>query len=288
MPMAEKVQLAIDYIEAHPDEAARILEEQPVGEAAAFLEHIDSRLAAKVLGQMLPAPSARCAREMSPDAAAMALARLRPIAAASILRCLPEETRKTLLNKMPKRIGFMCSVILNYAATVVGAWMDPLALAVPSTCSAAEARKRVRDDPYDDYRAVYVVNEARVLRGIVPLDTLIGADGDAPLSKFIRPAEFSLPDRSTLAGIANHAGWKVEDELPVLDRSQKFLGVMRYADLRRALAELMPEDATPDASGALLGFVEGSFLGLADIVNASLSITRTAETELTKESDHDR
>jgi len=286
--MAEKIQLAIDYVKSHPDEVARVLEDQGAGEAAAFLERIDDTQSAKVMGHMLPASAARCVQEMSTDVAVKILAHLLPIAAASIFRCLNGEIRESLLQRMPKRIGFMCSVILNYARTVVGAWMDPLALAVPITCSAAEARKRVRDDPYDGYRAIYVVNEDHVLQGIVSLDSLISAEDDTPVSKLKKPIEYSLPGRSRLSSIVDHAGWKDNDDLPVVDREQKFLGVIRYADLRRALREITPGNTAPAASNTLLGFVEGSFLGLADIVSGTLSTARTVESNSTKESEHDR
>jgi len=286
--MAEKIQIAIDYVQSHPEEAARILEEQGVGEAAAFLEQIAGAQSARVLGHMLPAPAARCVQEMSADVAANTLTHLHPVAIAPIFRCLNEETRESLLQRMPKRIGFMCAVILNYARTVVGAWMDPLALAVPITCSTAEARKRVRDDPYDGYRAIYVVNESHVLQGIVSLDALISADDDTPISKLIKPVEFSLPDRSRITSFVEHAGWKDNDDLPVIDREQKFLGVIRHADLRRALMEITPGNTTPAASNTLMGFVEGSFLGLTDIVNGTLSAARAVELNSTKESSHDR
>jgi len=286
--MAEKILLAIDYVRSYPDEVARILEEQGAGEAAAFLEQIEDAQSAKVLASMLPVSAARCVQEMSKDSAAKALAHIRPIAAASIFRCLPEETRESLLQIMPKRIGFMCSIILKYARNVVGAWMDPLALAVPATCSAAEARKRVRDDPYGNYRAIYVVNEAHVLQGIVSLDALISADDDTPLSKLIKRVEYSLPDRASITSIVDHAGWKDNNDLPVLDRERKFLGILRYADLRRALREITPGKITPTVSNTLMEFVEGSFLGLTDIVNATLSTAHEAESDLRKENGHDR
>ncbi|NQV85055.1 MAG: hypothetical protein HQ494_14690, partial [Rhodospirillales bacterium] len=113
--MAEKIQLAIDYVQSHPDEVARVLEVQGVEETAAFLEQIADALSAKVLGHMLPSPAARCVQEMSTDVAAKILAHMHPVAVASIFRCLNEETRESLLQRMPKRIGFMCAVILNYA-----------------------------------------------------------------------------------------------------------------------------------------------------------------------------
>jgi len=286
--MAEKVQLAIDYVQFHPEEAARVLEEQGVEEVAAFLEQISGIQSAKVLGHMLPSSAARCVQEMSIDIAAKTLAYLRPIAAASIFRCLSGKTRESLLQRMPKRISFMCSVILNYARMEVGAWMDPLALTVPSTCSATEARKRVRDDPYDDFRAIYVVNKVHILQGIISLDALISADDDMPILKLAKPVEYSLSDRSRLTSIVDHAGWRDNDDLPVLDREQKFVGVIRYADLRRALMEIKPENTIPYVSNTLMGFVEGSFLGLADIVNATLTTSRATQLYSTKEKDYDR
>jgi len=64
--------------------------------------------------------------------------------------------------------------------------------------------------------------------------------------------------------------------------------VIRHADLRRALMEITPGNTTPAASNTLMGFVEGSFLGLTDIVNGTLSAARAVELNSTKESSHDR
>ncbi|MEQ8194776.1 MAG: hypothetical protein RIB59_09835 [Rhodospirillales bacterium] len=272
--MAEKIGLAIGYAQSHPGEAARILEEQPPAETAAFLERLEDDLIAVVLDEMLPAPAARCVREMDADAAARALSRLRAGAAASILRCLPENSREAFLGKMPKRKSLMCAVLLTYAPDMVGAWVDPLALIVPASATAAEALKRVRDDPYDEFSAVCALDAGKKLLGTVTLDALISAPEDKPIAGLVRPSTSSLPDRATLSAIAGHPGWNERDELPVSDRNQKFVGILRHADLRHGLRELSGADTSPDGGNTLMGFVEASFMGLADIVEATVSSSR--------------
>ena len=68
--MTESAVLTLAFLEAHPDDAARVLEHLANEQVAALLGSVPVRLAAPVLAHMLPAVAARSLAQLSDEGAA--------------------------------------------------------------------------------------------------------------------------------------------------------------------------------------------------------------------------
>ena len=87
--VAEPVSLSLAFLEAHPGDAARVLERLAPNVAADLLKSIPQRLAAPVARQMLPLFSARAMDKLADDSAVGLLRAMGPQAGVALLRQMP-------------------------------------------------------------------------------------------------------------------------------------------------------------------------------------------------------
>lgn len=270
--MSEKFAIAQHFVESNPQAAARALEELASTAASGFIDAVPDSQSIRLLTSMLPFHAAKCVSLLSTDAAARYLANLQPRNVANILRYTTHETRSRILERLPRRISSPVLIILNYSLSMVGAWLEPAVLALPNDCTVGEAKTRLQNEGYVDFHRVYVVNTLEILLGFVKLTRLLQAADDHPLDGLMEPALHTLRASTSLDAALDDPGWLESDYLPVVDRRERFLGVIRYAGLRAALARPVAANEDQDMSGTFLDLAETCYLGLAELMNTSLAV----------------
>ena len=238
--MSEKFDIAQHFVAVNPQAAARALEELASPHASGFIDAVPDNHSVRILASMLPYHAARCVSYLSHEAAARYLASLQPRTVANILRYVTTEKRSQVLAHLPRRIASPVLIILNYALSMVGAWLEPAVLALPHDCTIGEAKTRLQNEGYVDFHRVYVVNDREMLLGFVKLTKLIQASDSHPLDGLLEPALHRLRASASLEAALDDPGWLESDYLPVVDRRDRFLGVIRYAGLRAALTRPIP------------------------------------------------
>jgi magnesium transporter len=230
----------------HPDAAARLLESASPDEANAVLNSVEVATAATVVGRMLPTSAARCVERQPPADSALLLERLGSREAVAVLRHLRSEQRAAVLDSLGPQWLMAFKLLLSYPLNTVGAWVEPRALTLPDDCTAGEARDRVaRSEQFAPAR-VYVLDRSRRLRGAVRGFALLQVPSRRRLSSILEPAA-ALWGRELLAAALEHAVWEQHTEAPVVNRDEEFIGVISYADLRKAFREVnRPTVATGD------------------------------------------
>jgi len=268
--MSERIRLAEHFINDHGQSAARALEEMPADIAGNLIDTISDPLSLSALTAMLPYHAAKCLAALPADAGAKYLAALGPGEAAAILRHLDEPDRKNLIDLLPRRQAVRVALLLGYPQLLVGAWMEPLTLSLPVTSIVADAKKRIANEGYD-HDTVFIVDAGNKLRGSVSLaHLLLRAGEDLSLSAIKKDVAGVLHASLTLERAFDDPGWAGNDVLPVLDRSERFIGVLRYAELRRALSKPSLTARRTDGGDNLLGITEACYLGLADLMAMTL------------------
>lgn len=277
--MADKFDLVLDIATTHPQALARYLEEYAPDSAAALIHAVPGALSTKIFQSMLPHHAGKCLGHLPEPAAAAHLSSLESRFAASILRHMGDATQRKLLGRMSPQAAARVAILLRYSHAVVGAWMNPTILVLPSTARIAEAKARIAADSYADYHRVYVVDAGHRPTGFVQMFHLLNTDESRQLSEYVEPLPEPLPANLSLDLALDHHGWRDSDYLPIVDRQGQLIGILRYADLRAATAKFQSRATKDDLSGTLMELAETCYIGLADVINTSLA----AEPAVSKE-----
>lgn len=235
--MSGREQLVDAYLRLHPESAARLLESMAVEQANAVLAAVDVKTAAPVVGHMLPTHAAQCIEQQPPADSALLLEHLGSQESVAVLRHLPKELRDEVLGALGRQWLMAFKLLLSYPLNTVGAWVEPRVLTLPDDCNAGEARDRIARSDQVAQARIYVLDRSRRLRGGIRGLTLLQVSNRKMLASILEPAD-ALWARDPLATALEHSVWERHTEAPVINREEEFIGVISYADLRKAFRQV--------------------------------------------------
>jgi magnesium transporter len=269
-----ELSLSEEFARVHPAGVARVVEQAGEEIAAELLAAFDAELAARVLENMAPLAAAHSLEVVPEGDAAAIVEALGLDVAAALLRRVPEAARTRLVAATGDGARARAlAELLQHPPDSAGALMDPLVLAVPSSVTAGEALARVRRAPASAMYYVYVVGDAGRLVGVVNQRELMLASPVEPLPSLMRAGPDSLSSHASREAIVAHPGWQRVHALPVVDKSETFLGAIRYETMRRIERELgqSARAVDPRATAAALGELYGlGVAGLAELASAAV------------------
>ena len=269
--MSERIAFAEHFIQTHSQTAARVLEELSDEAVGSFIGAIPDSISLSVLTSMLPYHAAKCLETIPRNTAVKYLAQLNPKQAASILRQSIEATRTELIHLLPRFQASRLSRLLSYPRTLVGAWMDPVILSLPVETRVGEAKKRIFAEKYD-YRIIFTVDiDNRVVGSVSLVELLKFSNDQASINDITQSTVNPIFASTTLDRAINADGWSDSDVLPVIDREEKLVGVLRFADLREALNRPSPDVHASTDSNNLINITEICCLRLADLIVTTLA-----------------
>lgn len=256
------------FLEAHPRDAARVLERLTPTAAADLLASVPLRLAAPVLRQMLPLFAARALDRLGDDRAAGLLRTVGPQAGVAILRQAPKTRADTLIGQLPAPLAIAFRLLLGYPENTVGAWTDPHTLALTEDIRVAQAVDHLRSSGHEQ-DALYIVDGEQRLIGVVPMVELLRAAADTPLRRLMQAAPITVPAQSLIGALDDHPGWAGARALPVVERGERFAGVLWQTALASARGPERAQEssATPgDALSLVAGGYWGAVAGLIEVL----------------------
>lgn len=272
-----ELDLALAFIEQHPQSAARELELQTELACAELIQTLPLHQARKLLSHMLPLYVARLCHYLPQENVVALLAGFNANQTAAILRGISKSRRDVLLALMPEKTAMLCRLLLSYSDDAVGAWMHVDILMLPSSCTAAEALQRFKNsDSVSMADALPVVDSNGALLGLIYLRELLRAQQQSSITPLIvsAPVTFSLSSRASLAAASRHEGWQHHDILPVLNRSKQLVGLLGHVDLRASLTQFGEASAKLAHDDFVSGITEaykGSLVALLDLVDKTIS-----------------
>ncbi|MBK6631395.1 MAG: magnesium transporter [Betaproteobacteria bacterium] len=264
--MASSEELTYAFLEAHPSDAARVLERLAPAAAAALLQSAPLRLASPVLRQMLPLAGARCLERLDDADAAGLMSGAGAQAGVGLLRYLGAERRAKLLAQLPTTLNVAYELLLGYPEGTVGAWMDPRALVLPADMTSGEALDRVRRADETLVADPYVIDRNQRLLGYIELADLLRASDATPLTRLLRPSPHRLPAQALLDGLREHPGWRESSTLPVVERDERLVGALTNAALQRALSLAQETPAPSGAEDTLAGIAGAYWFGVSTLI----------------------
>lgn len=269
--MSERLKLAEYFVEHHNAVAIGALQQMPANAAGEMIEAIDDSLSVSTLVSMLPAVAAKCLTSVPSASAAKYLNQMGAKEVAAILRYTKEPTRKKLLGQLSRRHSLRVSILLRYPKPLVGAWMDSVTVCFQVQTSVSDAKLQVVDEGYT-YNEIYVVGEDNHVLGVVPfIDLLQSSESEDSVAAIMKPAAKPIYASLTLKQAIEGSNWSEQDTLPVIDRDQKLIGIVRFIDLWGAMTASSTFDRDDTSHSQVFGITEFCCLSLADLMAAALS-----------------
>lgn len=266
----QKLELALAFLQTHPDAAGAILEQQPVDDVANLLQDIPQQIGAVVLERMLPQYTARLCKLLTPVQCADFLSLMNISIVAAILRHTSNDIRKQVLALLPEKTRFACLLLLNYPEDTLGAWMITQAASVSSDVTVGQALKTLLDqEDLTLIDTIFVVDRNRILLGELSYTALLRASADAAISSLLAPKVPVILARMNLETAINLEIWEQRDAVAIVNHQGQFVGVLRHVDLRRGIAQLKNVIETRTGSDpitSLLSVYGSSLFSLLDTV----------------------
>jgi len=228
---ARRVKLNIEHerlAQLHPSDIADILEELPPAEREAILTTLDEEVAAEALEEVEPKLQKAMVEDLDSEVAAGIVEEMDPSAAADLLAELPDARSEAILEEMDPVERQEVEELLEFREDSAAGRMTTAYVAAPTTATVGDGIQALRDFEGDveAVTEIYLVDEGRVLQGVVPLARIVLAKPETRLdvlaeSRFI----------SCLATAHQHQVAELFDKynlraLPVLNDSGKLVGVV--------------------------------------------------------------
>ena len=234
--------LVDSFIEHHPLDAARALEELGAADAARLLAERQPGNAAEVLRRMNPDEAARVLEHVEPEVARDLVIGMDPARAANLLARLEPQARERACSSLPERLARELDELLQFPPGTAGHLMNARVTTFAADTSVASALAHIHGLRSRRIADVYLVDEDGRLEGAVPLQELASAEPSDVLGALARRDVVRVTPmtrREEIVDVLNHHHMA---SLPVVDLEGRLIGVLRQAELLAAAQQ----DATAD------------------------------------------
>jgi sporulation protein YlmC with PRC-barrel domain len=229
---ARRVKLRIEYerlAEMHPSDLAEILEDLAPAEREAVFTSLDEELAAETLEEVEPRLQKALLEKLDEERIADIVEEMDPGAAADLLAELSEEQSDAILEEMEPEERHEVEELLEFDEDSAAGCMttDFVYLGMYANVAHAVHALRSFDGDPESVTEVYLLDEKRVLRGMVSLARIVMAQPDARLSVLAEPRVLSCPADLHQNDLAEMFDKYNLHALPVVDTQGRMVGVVQ-------------------------------------------------------------
>jgi magnesium transporter len=229
---ARRVKLRIEYerlAEMHPSDLAEILEDLAPAEREAVFTSLDEEVAAEALEEVEPKLQKALLEKLDEEKIADIVEEMDPGAAADLLAELPEEQSDAILEEMEPEERHEVEELLEFDERSAAGCMttDFIALGMQSTVAQAVLALRNFDGDPENVTEVFLIDEKRVLRGVISLARLVMAQPETRLAVLAEPRVLSCPADLRQDDLAELFDKYNLHALPVVDAQGRMAGVVQ-------------------------------------------------------------
>ncbi len=228
---ARRVKLNIEHerlAQLHPSDIADILEDLPPAEREAILTTLDEEVAAEALEEVEPRLQKSMMEGLTSEVAAGIVEEMDPSAAADLLAELPESRSEAILEEMNPEERQEVEELLEFKEDSAAGRMTTAYVAVPLTATVGDAIQALRDFEGDieAITEIYLIDEAEILKGVVPLVRIVLAKPETRLEVLAEPRFLSCETDGRQGEVAELFDKYNLRALPVLTEEGKLVGVI--------------------------------------------------------------
>ena len=229
--MNSKLDLVQHFLEAHPTEAARVLERQGGSAVLRLFADLQPETIASVVERMNDNAAADMMDRLETGAATRVMAALPFRAMAILLRRL--KSKEAVLDGLPDEIVSGLRQVDRFPDQSVGACMDPHALTATDDMHSGDVLSAARRYPDRVRDVLFVVDRGGVLMGFSPMRKIFCAPAEASVREVMEPVRHTLSPYVPLRDAGEAPGWRYSSELPVADGEGVLLGTIGLVDIQR-------------------------------------------------------
>ncbi len=242
--MDESLEFTLEYLKAHPGEAAKALQGLSAEETAVFLEEVPVENGARVLEQMSPVYAAQCLLIAKSETTLELLQKVRIVTGVSLLRLFPYSYVKPMLKNLQGDRKTLFKKRLSYPQDSVGAWMDSDCPTLTEGGTVGDARNLLRKSAKPVNHSICVLKVDGTVAGFLRLSRLVVESNKSQLAKIITVDLKPVSDQASLHAIASYLNWENFDALAVTNRKGSYLGVLTRNNLNKGI-EFLQENYEP-------------------------------------------
>jgi sporulation protein YlmC with PRC-barrel domain/CBS domain-containing protein len=229
---ARRVKLRIAHerlADMHPSELADILEDLAPAEREAVFTSLDEEVAADALEEVEPKLQKALLEKLDEEKIADIVEEMDPGAAADLLAELPEDQSDAILEEMEPEERQEVEELLEFDEDSAAGAMttDFVYLGMDSTVAQAVQALRSFDGDPETVTEIYLLDDKRVLHGIIPLARLVMAQPETRLSVLVESRVLSCPADMNENELAELFDKYNLHAIPVVDGLGRMVGVVQ-------------------------------------------------------------
>lgn len=259
--------LALEFIERHPSDCARILEQMETETVSALISSVKPGLAAGMLESMISSYGAECLNLLDMPAAAEIINEMKMPRAARLLSAMDRKKSDVILDALPVHVRNSIDAALRYPEHTVGSVMDSNPFCLPESIAVSEAVKRVKHLRERTVQEIFVVDDEQKLKGAVRIADLLSAGHSSLLSAVIIYDVPFLYAMSDTGSAAQNAGWQTFGTLPVVEKDNTLSGILKSSTLMHVLAEARDMTGTADVLNEMYTMTKMYWIVMAEMMN---------------------
>ena len=228
-------------LEYHENDIAEALAELTAEERNRLFNLLDTETTADILEY---AEDVKYFSEMNVRKQLQILSQSEADTAVDYLRALPKETRKVLIDLMDDDDKKEIALIGSFDEDEIGSKMTTNYIRIPLGITVRQAMHELVDQAaeHDNISTLYVVDAKGIFYGAIDLKDLIIARDSTPLNDLVMSSYPYVYAHEQISDCIERIKAYYEDSIPVLDDTNKLLGVITAPDVVEITDDEMGED----------------------------------------------
>lgn len=211
-----------------------------------LLTEIEPKQAAMYLHDLPEVLAVDLLKDIDPGAAADILEELPKSEQADLVGELSQLSMDSILSEMPAGDASQVRTLAEYDDEEAGGLMIVRFVSVDQSQTVSEVISKLQSNAerYSDFAVqyVYVVDASGILKGVLPLRSLLLSPGDSPVKDVMIPDPLSVAVHASLRDLHTFLIDHHFIGVPVVDSNHHMVGVIRRGDVEEAMAEHYAED----------------------------------------------
>ena len=228
----------------HGRDLAEVLPLLTSNERVKIYRVLDNDILSDILEYLDEDDAGRLLSEMDPKKAAAIITKIEPDAAVDILRSINKERRMLLVDLLDEESRNDVRLIASFDEDEIGSRMTTNYIHIRENISVKQAMSELirQAADNDNISTIFVVDENGAFYGAIDLKELIIARQDSPLEDLIVTSFPYVYGHEEIDDCIEKLKDYSEDYLPVLDNSNKLIGVITSASVIEVVDEELGED----------------------------------------------